>query len=181
MTIKNDLGNYTYQARSLLRKYGDSWMWNNAECEGELAYWLMYADNRYDPTKGASEGTWRIFIAKCRIGSMRRVRRRHARNPCFTDIGEDYEKQVRSLEEPTPLHKLIQDSDTVGLDEIRARCDLTKKQLAVFDLLAQGYNQVEIAKKMGVSKQAISLRKLKMLKKLRQRFCKDAAGKRQAL
>lgn len=167
MAIKNDLNNYTEQAKNLLRKYGDSWMWNNPECEGELAYWLMYADNRYDPTKGATEGTWRVFIAKCRIGSMRRVRHRQARNPCFTDIGEDYERQVRSLEDTDPLNKMMKDLNKLDLDELRVKCDMTEKQRVVFDLLIQGYNQAEIAKKTGVSKQAISLRKFKMLEKLR--------------
>jgi DNA-binding XRE family transcriptional regulator len=170
MVVKDDLKNYTQQARALLRKYGDPWMWKSAECEGELTYWLMYADNKYDPTKGAKEGTWRIFIARCRISTMRSMKRKHNKTPCFTDIGEEYVHQVESLETTDPLRALAQTLDMPNLKEIRKRCSLTEKQLAVFDLLSQGYTQVEIAKKIGVSKQAIGIRNKAMLNKLRSCF-----------
>jgi DNA-binding XRE family transcriptional regulator len=172
MVVRDNLKNYTQQAQALLRKFGDQWMWSSAECEGELTYWLMYADNKYDPTKGAKEGTWRIFIAKCRISTMRRMKLKHSKTPCFTDIGEDYAHQVESLESADPLLALAHKIDEPDLKEMRDRCALTEKQLAVFDLLSQGYTQVEIAEMLGVSKQAIGMRNKAMLDKLRSCFAR---------
>lgn len=167
MAVKDDLPDYTKQAISLLYTYGDYWMLRSDECVGDLAYWLMYADERYDPAKGAKEGTWRIFIARCRIRHMRKIRYRN-RQVCFSDYGET--AKLFELVYQRKYQKPVHEADIAGeiLDIVISRTkSLSKRQLAIVDLMRQGFSQTAVANKFGISKQAISCSVKDILKKCR--------------
>ena len=167
MAVKDDLPDYTNQAINLIWRYGDKWMAQSEECIGDLAYWLMHADARYDPTKGAKEGTWRVFIARCRIKHMRKLRY-DQRHVCFTDYSE--KAHLFELVYQRKCQKVIHDADTAGelLDIVISRTkSLSKRQRAIVDLMRQGFSQTEIAVHFGVTKQAISCSVQYLLNKCR--------------
>ena len=169
MAVKDDLKDYLKQARSLIYTYGDMWMRGDRECEGELAYWLMYADDRYDPTKGAKEGTWRVYIARCRLGAMRRKRHKKLRATCFTDIGDTFSETVANKSNYEPVSR-----NEIPVEDITKRCKLSKGQSQVLELLLTGLSQREIAEQLGVSRQAISCRYRLALQKLQSSIKKGA-------
>ena len=168
--IKDDLQDYTQQAHTLLRAYGDAWMLQSDDCIGDVTYWIMHADNTYNPDKGAKPGTWRVTIAKFRIKHLRwqrwRTRQRHV---CFTDITNedkgffDFLYSQASISAPSTFSDIADEM----LDVIISRSKLSERQRLIVGKLRTGLTQSEIAAEFKVSKQAISCSMQLILKKFR--------------
>ena len=54
------LKDYWHEAKRVIGKWGQ-WAWQcDDECVAFVAYWMMRADWKYDPSKGAKRSTYRI-------------------------------------------------------------------------------------------------------------------------
>lgn len=145
---------------SFLRKYGFSM----EEYYDIAALGLIEAVKRYDPSRGAfSNFAYICMLNKVRM-EMRKVR---SRNKRIETISLNIELEKSSLEDFLP------DADTVESiylhNEYVERIEkLPEKLKTVVILLASGYNQIEIAKRMGYTQAYISRLVAKALKEIKE-------------
>tara|TARA_R110002167_G_scaffold42236_1_gene128416 strand:+ start:313 stop:825 length:513 start_codon:yes stop_codon:yes gene_type:complete len=150
--IEGTLEWYTKQAESLIKKYGDAWMFKDSENIGLVVHNMVVADSTYNPDKGAKPSTWRVCRA---IYAIKNIRNKEYKR----------DKQVVSLNHVLgsgkELWEITQDfrclnSEEVNLEQTIKRAMLTSKQSTVIKMYIGGENMIEIADKLGVSKQRVS-------------------------
>jgi DNA-directed RNA polymerase specialized sigma24 family protein len=156
MPVKDDLQDYIKQASAILHTYGDYWMLRSDECIGDVARWIMHADNTYDPSKGAKPGTWRVVTAMYRIKHIRWAQwKRQQQEVCFTDVSDAEREHLDDLiYNRTESPPTVADVAAEMLDVIISRSKLSKRQHQVVGMRRDGLTLREIGAKLGSSKQA---------------------------
>lgn len=133
---------------SFLRKYGFS----EEEYYGIAAFGFIEAVKRYDPSRGAfSNFAYICMLNKVRM-EMRKVR---SRNKGIETISLNIEWKKLSMEDLLPAPDTVE-SIYLHNEYVERIEKLPEKLRTVVILLASGYNQIEIAKRMGYTQAHIS-------------------------
>ena len=144
---------------SFLRKYGFSM----EEYYDIAALGLIEAVKRYDPSRGVfSNFAYLCMLNKVRM-EMRKVR---SRNKRIETISLNIELEKSSLEDLLPAADTV---ESIYLHNwyVERIEKLPEKLRTVALLLASGYNQIEIAKRLGYSQSYIS----RLVVKIRKIIC----------
>ena len=70
---------YLKQAEAVICKWGDAWMLGDVDNIGLVSYYMMVADQKYDPSRGAKKSTWRVLRGIYAIKTIRAAFRYLAR------------------------------------------------------------------------------------------------------
>ena len=154
------LNSYWYEAKCVIGKWGQPHWNSDDECVAFVSSWMMRADWKYDPDKGAKMSTYRINAGRCAVVSWANKLKKRA----------EKSRQTLSLNVPTK-----NDGEYFDMcDEIPAREDKSKASNEIAEKIVSnncnseklqsylrlyyidGYNCAEIAKMQGVSKQAVN-------------------------
>ena len=159
MTENKTLDDYWHEARRVIGKWGQMHWQNEDECIAFVSYWMMRADWKYDPTKGAKRSTYRVNAGRWALVSWANKLKKQA------------DKQTTSLSAPTKIsgeyvdlsetilakeNRLEDNSDEFAEYIICHKCNSVKLQDYLRKYYIQGYNCSEIAEMQGVSKQAVN-------------------------
>jgi RNA polymerase sigma factor (sigma-70 family) len=150
--MKN-LKGYLAEAEGIIVKWGPIGLLYDNECVGYVASKLMEADWKYDPTKGASQTTWRILCGRWAIYNWIRDRKaQQKRTPMsLFSLSADGTEIWEAVEDERANRK-PQDENVE-----RYYAFLTERQKEYFiDHFKNGLSITEIGKKRKVSKQAVS-------------------------
>lgn len=147
------LKGYLKEAEGIIVKWGPLGLLYDNECVGYVASKLMEADWKYDPTKGASQTTWRILCGRWAIYNWIRDRNaQQKRTPISLFALSSDGTEIWETIEDERANRKPEDED-IG----RYYTFLTGKQKEYFeDHFKSGLSITEVGKKRKVSKQAVS-------------------------
>ena len=147
------LKGYLKEAEGIIVKWGPLGLLYDNECVGYVASKLMEADWKYDPTKGASETTWRILCGRWAIYNWIRDRNaQQKRTPTSLFSKSDDGSEIWETIADKRVDKTLDDENTD-----RYYTFLTERQKEYFiDHFKNGMSITDIGKKRKVSKQAVS-------------------------
>jgi hypothetical protein len=153
--IEGTLQWYTKQAETLIKKYGEPWMFRDSDNVGFVVHYMVVADSTYNPNKGAKPSTWRVCRA---IYAIKNIRHKAYKK---SSKGMKPISLNHVLDSGKELWEVTQDSrclnsKEINLEKIVRRARLTNKQRVVIKMYIDGDNMIEIAGKLGVSKQRVS-------------------------
>ena len=159
MTENKTLDGYWHEARRVIGKWGQTHWQNDDECIAFVSYWMMRADWKYDPTKGAKRSTYRVNAGRWALVSW------------ANKLKKQSNSQITSLSVPTSVNgEYIDLSETIPSKEsqsegranefaeyvVNHKCNSVKLQKYLRLYYIDGYNCAEIAEMQGVSKQAVN-------------------------
>ena len=155
------LKDYWNEAKRVIGRWGQ-WEWQlDDECVAFVAYWMMRADWKYDPTKGAKRSTYRISSGRWALVSWAgKLKKQNAKaketlslNYEIKDGDDSYvefgDSLIQREPEENPAIELV--GKLVDHDCLSKVMKLYLKRYYV-----DGYNCVEIAEEFSISKQAVS-------------------------
>ena len=153
--IEYSLEWYLKQAEAIIYKWGDAWMMGDVDNIGLVSYYMMVADQKYDPSKGAKRSTWRVLRGIYAIKTIRANRKRKGNREVSLNsiVGDSSSGKV------TEIGALIPSKETkekVSVSDIASRSSLTEKQSRYVEKYLSGKKMVDIAKEEGICKQAVS-------------------------
>ena len=94
------LKDYWHEAKRVIGKWG-KWEWQkDDECVAFVSYWMMRADWKYDPDKGAKRSTYRISSGRWALVSWAgKLKKRDAKAKLTAD-----QQRFHALWKGGPLH-----------------------------------------------------------------------------
>ena len=160
MMKNRSLDSYWHEAKCVIGKWGQSHWNSDDECVAFVAYWMMRADWKYDPDKGAKMSTYRINAGRWALVSWANKLKKRT---------EDSNKTL-SLNVPTKTNGEYLDlcdelpakedkseiNNEIAEKIIGNNCNSEKLQRYLRLYYIDGYNCTEIAHMSGVSKQAVN-------------------------
>ena len=155
------LKDYWHEAKRVIGKWG-KWEWQkDDECVAFVSYWMMRADWKYAPDKGAKRATYRITSGRWALVSWAgKLKKRDAKaketlslnyrveddEGHYTEFGDTIvQREPEETDTSYKVNKLVNHS---------CLSESMKKYLKKY--YVEGYNCVEIARQCDISKQAVS-------------------------
>ena len=156
------LRDYHEEARRVIGKWG-RWEWQlDEDCVAFVAYWMMRADWKYDPTKGAKKSTYRVCSGRWAVVSWaNKLKKRDERAKKILSVNFDVvDEEGHCIEYGDTISDKSKAKDLIDLELVdkcvNHECLSNKLQQYLKRYFIEGYNCQEIATQMGVSRQAVS-------------------------
>jgi len=155
------LKDYWHEAKRVIGKWG-KWEWQlDDECVAFVSYWMMRADWKYDPAKGAKRSTYRVCSGRWALVSWAgNLKKRDAKakeilslNYEIMDGNGHYIEFSDTLSEQEPEENMAGELAKKLVDH---ECLSKSMKLYLKKYYVDGYNCVEIAEQFSISKQAVS-------------------------
>jgi len=155
------LKDYWHEAKRVIGKWG-KWEWQlDDECVAFVSYWMMRADWKYDPDKGAKRSTYRINAGRWALVSWAgNLKKRGEKSKETLSLNHEIkDNQGHHIEfgdtlvEPQPEENIAGELAKKLVDH---ECLSKSMKLYLKKYYVDGYNCVEIAKQCNISKQAVS-------------------------
>jgi len=146
---------YLKQAEAVICKWGDAWMLGDIDNIGLVSYYMMVADQKYDPSRGAKRSTWRVLRGIYATKTIRANRKRKGGKETSLNAIVGHSDSGKTTE----IGSLIPNKETeerISVTDIAARSNLTEKQSRYVKKYLSGKKMVEIAEEEGICKQAVS-------------------------
>ena len=171
--IDKDLQGYLEEARWVVARWGRKHWLKDEDAMSFVAYQLMRADWKFDPSFGVKKITYRLSCARLCLGTLKKKDSEAKDLSLNIDNGEDgrqfhesveYKREHRNIDMEL-IKKLVYHP---ALSDIM-QFDLRKK-------FVEDYNGAEIAEMRGVSKQAVSDsigKAINILKRKARSLCND--------
>ena len=134
---------------------------------GLVAYYMMIADQTYDPSKGAKKSTWRILRARYALKNI--ISNRCKKKPVSlnTIIGTSGSGKENEL---VNMFYTTSDEEEIDIENIICRSSLTEKQERYLRKYIGGKKMIHIAEEEGICKQAVSYTIAKAVDKMRRKL-----------
>jgi DNA-directed RNA polymerase specialized sigma24 family protein len=161
---------YLEQAKAVIGKWGQSWMINDHDNVGVVAYYMMVADQTYDPSRGAKQSTWRITRARYalkNIISNRAKKKEVSLNAIMGNSGSNKEQEFIHIVASKPS------GTEIDVENIISNSSLSEKQESYIRKYMGGKNMVNIAEEEGICKQAVSYTIGKAVEKMQRRMKRE--------
>ena len=134
---------------------------------GLVAYYMMIADQTYDPSKGAKKSTWRILRARYALKNIISNRCRKKPVSLNTIIGTSGSGKENEL---VNMFYTTSDEEEIDIENIICRSSLTEKQERYLRKYIGGKKMIHIAEEEGICKQAVSYTIAKAVDKMRRKL-----------
>jgi DNA-binding NarL/FixJ family response regulator len=164
---ENSLHWYLEQAKAVICKWGQPWMMRDNDNVGLVAYYMMIADQKYDPSRGAKKSTWRILRARYALKNIisNRVKKKTVSlNTIIGTSGSGKENELINMFYTTS------NEEEIDLERIISKSSLTEKQERYVRKYIGGKNMVQIAEEEGICKQAVSYTIAKAVDKMKRKI-----------
>ena len=155
------LKDYWHEAKRVIGKWG-KWEWQlDDECVAFVAYWMMRADWKYDPNKGAKMSTYRISSGRWALVSWAGNLKKRAEKSKETlslnyEVKDDQGCHIEfgdTIVESQPEENI---ANELAVKLVDHKCLSKSMKLYLKKYYVDGYNCVEIAEQCDISKQAVS-------------------------
>ena len=164
---ENSLHWYLEQAKAVMCKWGQPWMMRDNDNLGLVAYYMMVADQTYDPSKGAKKSTWRILRARYALKNIISNRGRKKPVSLNTIIGTSGSGKENEL---VNMFYTTSDEEEIDIENIISRSNLTEKQERYTRKYIGGKKMIHIAEEEGICKQAVSYTIAKAVDKMKRKL-----------
>ena len=134
---------------------------------GLVAYYMMIADQKYDPSKGAKKSTWRILRARYALKNIISNRCRKKPVSLNTIIGTSGSGKENEL---VNMFYTTSDEEEIDIENIICRSSLTEKQERYLRKYIGGKKMIHIAEEEGICKQAVSYTIAKAVDKMKRKL-----------
>jgi hypothetical protein len=158
---------YLEQAKAVICKWGQPWMIRDNDNVGLVAYYMMIADQTYDPSKGAKKSTWRILRARYALKNIISNRCRKKPVSLNTIIGTSGSGKENEL---VDMFYTTSDEEEIDIENIIFRSSLTEKQERYLRKYIGGKKMIHIAEEEGICKQAVSYTIAKAVDKMKRKL-----------
>ena len=158
MTEDKTLDDYWHEARRVIGKWGQMHWQYDDECLAFVSYWMMRADWKYDPTKGAKRSTYRVNAGRWALVSWaNKLKKRNNVQTASLNVATKIDGEYIDLSDTMPDKKSRPEFDNEVTEHIISHgCNSKKLQNYLRKYYILGYNCSEIAEMQGVSKQAVN-------------------------
>ena len=154
------LNSYWHEARRVIGKWGQvHWQYDD-ECIAFVSYWMMRADWKYDPNKGAKMSTYRINAGRWALVSWANKLKKRAEEGSKTlslnvptKIDGEYFDMCDEIPDREDSSKI---NNEIAEKIVSNNCNSEKLQHYLRLYYVDGFNCTELAEMQGVSKQAVN-------------------------
>ncbi len=158
---------YLKQAKAVLLKWGEPWMIRDQDNIGLVSYYMMIADQTYDPQRGSKQSSWRVLRGRYAVKTIKSNRARKLKKQIVLSLNS---KTSPDGGKELEWGDMVADRDRtpdVDVDFVISKSKLTNKQAFYVSELRSGKKMTEIAKSCGVCKQAVSYSVAKAVEKMK--------------
>ena len=166
------LRGYLKEAQGIIVKWGPVGLLYDDECIGYVAGKLMEADWKYDPSKGASETTWRILCGRWAIYNWLREKKRDARRSPMSLNSPSIGGESELWETIEDKRKVSEQQDEFNTEDMMSTITEIQREY-ITKHFKEGISMSDIGKQKGISRQAVSISIKSAIEKIKSEIKKE--------